>query len=78
MARKKKARVIRGQPSTAPPAPLAVRSKPEREIIEIHTTRERKRNASGDPLDGKSSTLVPVVGGIIGGTAAAPFIYTLF
>ena len=36
----------------------------------IHTTRERKRNASGGVLDGKAGTLIPILGGIAGGTAA--------
>ena len=37
----------------------------------VHTTRERKRNASGGALSDKAgSAIVPVLGGLAGGTAA--------
>lgn len=74
MPRKKKApRVVRAQPpAMASASPPAERTKqPQREVIEIHTTRERRRNASGNLLDGsKANTLIPVLGGVVGGTAA--------
>lgn len=54
MAKRKKTRVGREPPerSTAAPAATVERYKPQREVIEIHTTRERKRNASGEALSG--------------------------
>jgi hypothetical protein len=67
MAKKKKPRVVRA-PTVAPPPP--VRNKPQIETVVVHTTRERKRNASGGLFDGKSGTMIPVLGGIAGGTAA--------
>jgi hypothetical protein len=47
------------------------RSKPQIETVVVHTTRERKRQASGGGLAERAgSTLVPVLGGLAGGTAA--------
>jgi len=70
MPRKKKSRVVRGvPPSTA--IEKVPRQKPQVETVVVHTTRERKRNASGGALaDRASSTLMPVLGGLAGGTAA--------
>jgi hypothetical protein len=72
MARRKEARVVRALPpsmssQSGASAPAKV---PHTEVIEIHTTRKSSRNASGAILDGKTSTMVPVLGGIAGGTAA--------
>ena len=70
MPRKKKSRVVRGVPPSAA-LPKEVRHKPQIETVVVHTTRERKRNASGGALVEKAgSTLVPVLGGLAGGTAA--------
>jgi hypothetical protein len=70
MPRKKKSRVVRGAPpSTA--TEKEPRHKPQIETVVVHTTRERKRNASGGGLADKAgSTLVPVLGGLASGTAA--------
>jgi hypothetical protein len=70
MPRKKKSRVVRAvPPSTAPPR--EIRSKPQIETVVVHTTRERKRNASGGALGEKAgSAFIPVLGGLAGGTAA--------
>src|SRR5206468_3499450 len=67
MAKKKKARAVRA-PSTA----VEVRTKerkPKREVIEIHTTRESTRNASG-VLGDKGGTIATVLGGVGAASAA--------
>ena len=52
MARRKKTRVVREPPAkrTGSRRRQSAQYKPQREVIEIHTTRERKRNASGGVL----------------------------
>jgi len=64
MAKHQKTRVVRAlPPATAPP-----QHRPQRETVVIHTTREKSRNASGGSM-GEKGFLVPLIGGIAGGTA---------
>lgn len=53
-------------PATAPPA---AHHKPATETVVIHTTRTRKRDASGGSLAGKAGPVLPILGGIAGGAA---------
>src|SRR5690242_9679195 len=69
MARKKKSRVVRAVPSSEEVTPK--KRKPQIDTVVVHTTREHTRNASGAALADKAgSTIVPVLGGLAGGTAA--------
>jgi hypothetical protein len=73
MAKKKKARVAR-EPTTTTTVTKKPRAaiehyNPRREVIEIHTKTEKNRNASGEVFGGRG-TLLPILGGVAGGTAA--------
>ena len=58
--------------AAASPAPLAHSRAPQREVIEIHTTRERKRNAStgGGVFSNPRANKLALIGGAVAGGGA--------
>ena len=70
MPKKVKAKKIQKMLPAATGLAMERAPKPSKETVIIHTTREKKRNASGFLRGGGASAMmVPLLGGVAGGAA---------